>query len=114
MFRRIVHVYGRNDLYRPHNIIVIVSMYAHVLKRPCTIHTSFLQVYSATGDVVKDHVHTHYTYIHYVSVQGDLILSDEMNHSSICLGAKLSGAVVRRFKHNSEYKRTYDSDDHYR
>ena len=36
------------------------------------------------------------------TMQGDLILSDELNHSSICLGAKLSGAAVRRFKHNSE------------
>ncbi|KAI2615272.1 serine palmitoyltransferase [Hypoxylon sp. NC1633] len=29
-----------------------------------------------------------------------LILSDELNHSSIRLGARLSGAVIRSFKHN--------------
>ena len=45
---------------------------------------------------------SHYCYTCMYLLQGDLILSDEMNHSSICLGAKLSGAVVRRFKHNSE------------
>ena len=41
-------------LYRPH---IVSFTYAHILKRPCTIRTSFLsptQFYSATGDVVKD------------------------------------------------------------
>ncbi|XP_041353080.1 serine palmitoyltransferase 2-like isoform X2 [Gigantopelta aegis] len=32
--------------------------------------------------------------------KGCLILSDDMNHASIVLGAKLSGAVVKIFKHN--------------
>ncbi|KAI1414636.1 serine palmitoyltransferase 2 [Hypoxylon sp. FL1857] len=32
--------------------------------------------------------------------KGCLILSDELNHASIRLGARLSGAVIRGFKHN--------------
>ncbi|KAI1821004.1 serine palmitoyltransferase [Xylaria intraflava] len=32
--------------------------------------------------------------------KGCLILSDELNHASIRLGARLSGAVIRSFKHN--------------
>ncbi|KAM7195009.1 serine palmitoyltransferase 2 [Naviculisporaceae sp. PSN 640] len=32
--------------------------------------------------------------------KGCLILSDELNHSSIRIGARLSGAVIRSFKHN--------------
>ncbi|GAB6031790.1 serine palmitoyltransferase, long chain base subunit [Chamberlinius hualienensis] len=32
--------------------------------------------------------------------KGCLILSDELNHSSIILGSRLSGAVIRVFKHN--------------
>lgn len=34
--------------------------------------------------------------------QGCLILSDELNHASLVLGARLSGATIRVFKHNSE------------
>ncbi len=33
--------------------------------------------------------------------QGCLILSDELNHTSLILGARLSGATIRVFKHNS-------------
>lgn len=33
--------------------------------------------------------------------KGCLILSDELNHASIRIGARLSGAVIRSFKHNS-------------
>nr|XP_004661509.3 serine palmitoyltransferase 3 isoform X1 [Jaculus jaculus] len=33
--------------------------------------------------------------------KGCLILSDEFNHTSIILGARLSGAVIRPFKHNN-------------
>jgi serine palmitoyltransferase len=32
--------------------------------------------------------------------KGDLLLSDELNHSSLVFGARLSGATVRVFKHN--------------
>lgn len=32
--------------------------------------------------------------------KGDLILSDELNHASIRRGARLSGAVIRSFRHN--------------
>lgn len=37
-----------------------------------------------------------------VVLQGCLILSDELNHASLVLGARLSGATIRVFKHNSE------------
>ncbi|KAL6083437.1 hypothetical protein STEG23_035557, partial [Scotinomys teguina] len=33
--------------------------------------------------------------------KGCLILSDELNHASLVLGARLSGATIRIFKHNS-------------
>lgn len=33
--------------------------------------------------------------------KGCLIISDELNHASLILGCKLSGAVVRTFKHNN-------------
>lgn len=32
--------------------------------------------------------------------KGSLIISDELNHASIRVGARLSGAVIRSFKHN--------------
>lgn len=35
--------------------------------------------------------------------QGCLILSDELNHASLVLGARLSGASIRTFKHNSKF-----------
>lgn len=34
--------------------------------------------------------------------KGSLIISDELNHSSIVFGARLSGANIRAFKHNSK------------
>lgn len=33
--------------------------------------------------------------------RGCLILSDELNHSSLILGARLSGSVIKTFKHNN-------------
>jgi len=36
-------------------------------------------------------------------LQGCLILSDELNHASLVLGARLSGSTIRVFKHNSKY-----------
>jgi len=35
--------------------------------------------------------------------QGCLILSDELNHASLVLGARLSGAIIRVFKHNGQH-----------
>ena len=35
--------------------------------------------------------------------QGGLILSDELNHASLVLGSRLSGATIRVFKHNSKF-----------
>ncbi|CAF4238603.1 unnamed protein product [Rotaria sordida] len=35
--------------------------------------------------------------------KGDLILSDKLNHVSIILGSRLSGAHIRRFNHNGMY-----------
>jgi serine palmitoyltransferase len=32
--------------------------------------------------------------------KGSLVISDELNHSSIRFGARMSGAMVRQFKHN--------------
>ena len=32
--------------------------------------------------------------------KGGLILSDSMNHASLVLGARLSGATIKTFKHN--------------
>ena len=33
----------------------------------------------------------------------DLIISDELNHRSLATGARLSGAEIKVFKHNSEW-----------
>jgi len=35
-----------------------------------------------------------------VSLQGCLILSDTCNHTSLVLGARLTGATIWKFKHN--------------
>ncbi|KAG7257580.1 hypothetical protein CRUP_021197 [Coryphaenoides rupestris] len=35
------------------------------------------------------------------TIRGCLILSDELNHTSLVLGARLSGATIRVFKHNN-------------
>ena len=35
--------------------------------------------------------------------KGSLIISDELNHSSIVFGARLSNATIRTFKHNSTF-----------
>lgn len=32
--------------------------------------------------------------------KGCLIISDELNHASLVLGSRLSGATIRVFKHN--------------
>lgn len=34
--------------------------------------------------------------------KGDLIISDELNHTSLVLGARLSGAKIKVFKHNGK------------
>jgi serine palmitoyltransferase len=33
-------------------------------------------------------------------IQGCLILSDELNHTSLVLGSRLSGAIIKVYKHN--------------
>ena len=33
---------------------------------------------------------------------GDLIISDELNHSSLVLGARLANAKIKVFKHNGK------------
>lgn len=35
-------------------------------------------------------------------LQGCLILSDELNHASLILGCRLSGATIQVFKHNGD------------
>ena len=37
--------------------------------------------------------------------KGDLIVSDELNHTSLVLGARLSGAKIKVFKHNGKSSR---------
>ena len=32
------------------------------------------------------------------------MLSDELNHASLVLGARLSGASIRVYKHNSKFE----------
>ena len=39
--------------------------------------------------------------------KGDLIISDELNHTSLILGARLSGAKIKVFKHNGKGEVTY-------
>lgn len=39
--------------------------------------------------------------------KGCLIFSDMLNHASLCLGCKLSGASIRVFKHNSKISYFY-------
>ena len=34
--------------------------------------------------------------------QGCLLISDELNHASLILGARLSGAKIKVFRHNSK------------
>ena len=41
-------------------------------------------------------------YYFHNNTQGCLIFSDTCNHTSVVLGARLSGAVVRKFKHNGK------------
>lgn len=43
---------------------------------------------------------TNSTNIQCFAGSGSLIMSDQLNHASIALGCKLSGATVRTFKHN--------------
>ena len=38
--------------------------------------------------------------------QGCLLISDEINHTSLILGARLTGATIRLFKHGSEWSNT--------
>ena len=58
--------------------------------------------HARTNTSILHIVHSNMFYLFLVS-QGCLILSDELNHASIVTGAKLSGSVIRVFKHNGEY-----------
>ena len=40
-------------------------------------------------------------------MQGCLLISDELNHASIAVGAKTSGATVKTYKHNGELCSAY-------
>uniref|UniRef100_A0A667ZMC7 Serine palmitoyltransferase long chain base subunit 2 n=1 Tax=Myripristis murdjan TaxID=586833 RepID=A0A667ZMC7_9TELE len=40
-------------------------------------------------------------HLHIPNLSGCLILSDELNHASLVLGARLSGSTIRVFKHNN-------------
>ncbi|XP_054166435.1 serine palmitoyltransferase 2-like [Oppia nitens] len=44
---------------------------------------------------------TNATNIQTIAGKGSLILSDELNHASIILGARLTGSTVRTFRHNN-------------
>ncbi|HAT8606372.1 aminotransferase class I/II-fold pyridoxal phosphate-dependent enzyme [Legionella pneumophila] len=46
---------------------------------------------------------TNLTTIGHLMDSGDLILLDELSHNSLVLGAKLSGATLKFFNHNSTY-----------
>ena len=45
---------------------------------------------------------TNSTNIPALAGKGCLLLSDELNHASLILGCKISGATIKVFKHNSE------------
>ena len=45
---------------------------------------------------------TNSTNIRCLASKGCLIISDTLNHASLCLGCRLSGATIRTFKHNGK------------
>jgi len=49
---------------------------------------------------------TNATNIPNIAGKGCLILSDELNHASLVLGARLSGATIKVFKHNGNFNFT--------
>ena len=61
--------------------------------------TNALNIPAIFGKVDEDFYDFLYVYS---CKQGDLILSDQLNHSSLILGARLSGAVIQTFKHNGK------------
>lgn len=77
-------------MFNPYSLIGAMLYHRHVcmLAHTCTRVSS-----------LPAHADAHCT----PSPQGCLILSDELNHTSLVLGARLSGATIRIFKHNSEY-----------
>ena len=46
---------------------------------------------------------TNSTNIQVLAGKGCLILSDELNHASLILGCRTSGATIKVFRHNSMY-----------
>lgn len=47
----------------------------------------------------------------FLNIQGNLIISDSLNHNSIVNGARGSGATIRVFQHNSKSKNAPFSSD---
>lgn len=45
---------------------------------------------------------TNATNIHSIATKGCLIMSDELNHASLILGCRISGATIRVFRHNGQ------------
>lgn len=38
---------------------------------------------------------------------GDLVLSDHLNHASIILGCRSSGATIKVFRHNGNFEKSF-------
>ena len=87
-------------VYSPLHVIKCISFYIKIISK-----SIFGHFYSITPN---ETVHT----ILYIAVnssqfsvlQGGLIVSDSMNHASLVLGSRLSGASIRTFKHNGQLR----------
>jgi len=82
---------SRLDLSTDNTLAIAQHLCSHVvLQFSVSLYIRAINDYSCSVDVCA-------------LCQGCLILSDELNHASLVLGARLSGAVIRVFKHNSQY-----------